>query len=372
MCWCKPSQLRLGCVILSVCFVEPLYAGKTNQAVYQDPFDQAAGGSTLTRASQEAVMFANPALMVWGKKFFRWFGHQTAFIVGKDSVDLAQDLAQNAQAGSDSDSDSDDTSELISDIFTTPIHLGVSTATSFITEYSGFGVFGNFESDIKGEKHNDTGIPEVRARADSYYGAFGSTGVRVTKWWSLGVTARYMYKTEPDLSLSLADQEKVEEIIEDPQTLRTEHEYGQGTAFDVGSLFFAQGRVMDLRLALKVDDLGDTKYSKEQDAHLQTYHAGLGLTLHNSIDAIHLSVDYRDILGVYEEPWVLRTYAGVRVLIRNYVGIAVGAYQGYPSYGVRIDLLLVKLGATVYSKEMGEYAGDDPRRIYVGYFGLGF
>ena len=365
-------------LIYTICFSglsfsSQVFAKKTNQAVFEEGFDQAAGGASLTRASKEGVMFANPALMPYGGKFFRWLGLQFSVISNKESIDRVQTFAQSSGSSSaSSESSSEETDEnLVQDLFTTPIHIGIRLAMSFISNNFGVGLFARLEPDIRGQAHDDTGVPEMRARAEAYYGGVSSLAMRLTDWFSVGATVKYMYAAEPDVSISFADQARVEELSDDPSSLTDQAEFQQGTGFDAGVLFFKQGDILDLRLAGKVDDIGDTKFGGVQDDFKQTIHGGLGITFHNSIDSIHLSADYRDVLGAYGESTPMRVYAGARLLLRNYVGLAVGLYQGYPSFGARVDLLLIKVGFTAYTREMGEYLGEDPRTLYVAYFGMG-
>jgi len=349
------------------------YAAKSNQSIYEDPYDIAAGGASLTRASQEGVLFANPALMPFGNKFFRWFGSQFSLIAAKDSVEFGQSLANGSSTSSDSSEDdgSSERDKFIDDVFTTPVHFGATAALSFISSHFGFGVVSRFEPDIKGTRFSDTGIPAIRAQAEGYGAGVVSYAQKVLPWFSLGLTGKYIYKAEPDIYLDFADQSKIDEIRSDPQALVDEVTPGQGIGVDGGALLFLQGRHVDYRMAFKIDDFGNTNFTQSQESFKQTMHGGLGLTFHNSIDSLHLSLDFRDISGEYEESVVMRSYAGAKLVLRNYIGFAAGFYQGYPSYGVRLDLILVKLGLTYYGREMGSFIGDDRRNIYIAYFGFG-
>ncbi len=372
----KPGKIWFFLLCLSLAALSNnMYAAKSNQSIYEDPYDIAAGGASLTRASQEGVLFANPALMPFGNKFFRWFGSQFSIIAAKDSVDFVRSLASGSNTSSSESSSEEEKSaerdEFIDDIFTTPIHFGTATAISFISSHFGVGVVSRFEPDIKGTRFNDTGIPAVRAQADGYGAGVVSYAQKLTRWFSVGATGKYIYKAEPDIQIDFADQSKIDEIRSDPQALVNEVTPGQGFGLDAGALIFLQGRTVDYRLALKADDLGNTKFTKSQDPFRQTFHAGLGLTFHNSIDSLHLSLDFRDVTGAYEESIVMRSYAGAKLILRNYIGIAAGFYQGYPSYGIRLDLVLVKVGLTYYGREMGSFIGDDRRDIYIAYFGFG-
>ncbi len=359
------QKLCLLAFISLGCFGSTAWARKTNQQVYEEPFDQAAGGASLTRASQEGVMFANPALLPYGGKFHRWLGSQFSVIAAAQSVEFAQEVMGGGGDGGD------DPSAIVDAAFNNPIHFGFASTIAYITNNFGLGVFGRFEPDVQARRFGDSGVPQINVTAEAYSGAVTSFALRPLSWLSLGVTAKYLYVGEPDIAVALTDEQRVAELTSDPDALAAAASFGQGMGFDAGLLLFAQGHWLDYRLALKVDDVGDTAFTGSQAAFKQTLHAGLGVTLHNAVDALHLSVDYRDILGAYDEHAFKRLYLGAKLLLRSYVGLAAGVYQGYPTYGVRFDLLLMKIGATVYGRELGDSPGANPRNLYVVYFAVG-
>ena len=67
-------------------------ARKTNQPIYEDPFDIGAGGASLTRASKDGMIFSNPALLPQGGKFFRWVGTTFTLLSNKESIDTAREI----------------------------------------------------------------------------------------------------------------------------------------------------------------------------------------------------------------------------------------------------------------------------------------
>lgn len=339
---------------------------KGSQAIYQDPFDLAAGGSSLTRATQDAVIYANPALMPFGQKFFRWAGIQSNILAGVDSIDEAQSMAKGGGSPEASNTD------FVDKVLGTPLHVGLQNTLSVITSKLGFGLLTSAELDLRGQKHDATGLPSIRARAVGIGGGALGLAHNPFPWLGLGITSKYLYKTEPDVTVALSDQEQIEELRSDPQALQDEFTPGRGAGFDAGLLLFKQGPLVDWRLAAKVDDIGDTSFGGAQDPYLQMMHLGVGMTLHNAVDALHLSADLRDLSQASGETMVMRTHIGAKILIRKMFGIAVGLYQGYPTYGLRFDFWIIKGGFTYYQKEMGEYAGDDGRKIYTLYTSLGF
>lgn len=351
------------------------FARKSTQPVYEEPFDLAAGGAGLTRASQEGILFTNPAQLPFGGKFFRWFGSQFAVNTARESIDFAKTAiggggGDSAEEGAQS---SDQAGEILDHLMKkkTPIHFGVSTATSFITSHFGIGAFARLEPDIYGQQFGSAGVPSVVVSAEAYAGAVGSVATTITRWLSLGITAKYLYVAEPDLELALTDEQRITELTTDPSALQDAASFGSGVGTDLGMLMFFQGRHVDYRLALKVDDVGDTQFTGTQPAFKQTIHVGTGLTLHGTTNALHLSLDYRDVTNVYEEKPFKRIHAGAKLLLFNYLGLAAGYYQGIPSVGVRLNLYLMQLGATAYGREMGTTTESRQRNLYVAYFGVG-
>ena len=99
-------------------FSTEIFARKTAQPIYVHPFDYAAGGTNLCLASHEAVLFANPAIMPFGNKFFRWVGLKTVILAAPESLVV---LSGGSQSGN-----------LIEDAFNSPIHIGFQGLFSFI------------------------------------------------------------------------------------------------------------------------------------------------------------------------------------------------------------------------------------------------
>ena len=356
------TRITLRCFVTAMAignFCPHAFARKTNQAVYEEPFDLGGGGAELTRASQEGVMFANPALMPWGQKFHRWFGMQTGFLVNREAVDLAK----SGSAGG---------TELIDKALSAKVHFGLLHSTSWITNNFGLGVFARIEPDLEAKEFGSAGLPSINVSSETYAGGVMSFATRLTSWWSVGATGKYLKVAEPDIEVALTDETKIKQIQDDPAVLKNEISLSTGTGVDVGTLLFLQGNNVDFRWAIKADDVGSTKFQGGQTPFLQTVHTGVGLTFHGATEALHLSIDYRDVEGVYQEKTFKRVYAGAKLLLRNYVGLAAGLYQGIPSAGLRIDALIFKLGFTAYGREMGSYVGDKQRNLYLVYIGFGF
>lgn len=370
-------------LVLLLCAASPAFARKTNQPVYEDPFDIAAGGASLTRASKEGRIFTNPALMPLGNKFHHWAGSTFTLLADRDSVDTARGLI-NAARGGNSGSETEEEKKtaqqeqqegLVDKALDQPVHLGWAFALSWLTGYFGLGIFSRFEPDVRVKEYGEYGAPELQLRAESYHGAAVGIPLRTgLRWLHLGVTAKYILAAEPDAKAAVTSKDDIQQLAT-PEYVRSQTDHNKGVGFDAGALVFVQGSWVDLSLAGKVDDVGNTKLTGngENPKELkQVTSAGLGLTLHTGADAIHFAADYRDLGNVYGEEPFKRFYAGTKVLLRTYLGLAAGYYNGYPSMGAELDLIFVRLAFVKYTRELGDHPGVDPRHIYMVSMSTGF
>lgn len=377
-------------VVLSQLFSAPRALGRhTNEPIYQDPFDIAAGGASMTRASKDGRLYANPAQLPVGGAFHRWLGLTTTVLVNRESIATARKLVEqkggdsDSEAGSDngestgafSDCNDDGTGTLVDCVVKNPVLLGVNASLSWITRNFGFGVFSRLEPEIRAREIGSAGFPEVSFAAESYHGvALG--GAFRSPWRSLsfGLTVKEIFAAEPDEHVTI-DGPDAAKRFQDPTYIKSQVAHNRGLGTDVGMQWLLQGSSVDFTVAGIVQDVGNTRLVGDNESLQelkQVVGAGCGLTLHTSADALHLAVDYRDILGAYGEETFKRVYAGAKVLLRTYVGFGVGLYNGYPSYGVELDLIILRLSATAYTREMGDHPGADPRHIYMLSTSAGF
>jgi hypothetical protein len=350
-------------IIYMLIFQAIVLMAKTHEPVYQDPFDIAAGGASLSRASKEAILFSNPAQLSVGSRIYRWVGLQNTFALGKDSLEFAQSLAGG---------ESEESGNFVQQVIDSPVHIGIQSSLSVLLRNMGFATFLRAEPDISAKAYDEVGLPQIRARAEVYGGAVAGLATHLWQQLHLGLTLKYLYKSEPDLSISVADPAAIQRLQEDPSALTNQAQLGQGLGYDVGLLYFYQGKPLDFRFAIKVDDVGQTTFTKDQTPFLQTVSTGILLSLHGSTSSIDFAYDVRDLMGAYDRSLSLRSYYGVKALMLGRLGVAAGMYEGSPTYGALVDLFAMRFGATFYTREMGEYLGDDPRSIYLAYMAVGW
>lgn len=362
----NPLTILITGSLATIVASQDLFAKKGSAMVYEDPFDMGAGGASLTRAAQAGMLIANPALIPYGDGIHRWVGTEPTLMVGKDSVDFAKSMSSGGGAG--------DTAALVDKLAKTPIHLGFSNALSYINKFVGFTVFNRFEPDLYAKKYGATGLPEINFQAESYHGvAVSGASLLGTKALSLGVTAKYLYAAEPSLAIEVTDQAGLKALTS-ADGMKSLVDHNTGVGYDAGLLIFRQGSTLDLKMALKADDIGGTSLAGNGGLKKlpQTYNAGIATTLHGEIDALHLALDYRDIQAAYGEKQFKRLRAGAKLLFKRYIGIGAGIRDGWPSYALELDLILIRITAATWTRELGDSPGMSPRTIYSLGLAMGF
>lgn len=348
------------------------WAKKTNQAVYETPFDLGAGGASLTMAAKEGRIFANPALLPYGGSFHQWAGLTATVLTSRDSASMAQNLVKDQGAGGAQMGEG--LSSVVDRVTQAPVHLGVMTSLSWLTRHFALCLFDRVEPDLKVDRFGESGLPEVRLGVESYHGLALGTAVRTPlRWLSLGVTFKQLYVAEPEIITAVLDESALSNF-EDPSYIKETTQHHRGTGADLGFLIFFQDRYLDIKMAGKIDDLGHTRFadSAKPSQWRQVVSAGLGLTLHSQQDAFHIGLDYRDIFSAYEEPLFKKVYAGVRLTWHNFIGLSTGIYHGYPTYGIELDALVMRFSATLYRREFSDTPGFDSRNILMGSISLGY
>lgn len=351
----------------------PLWAKKTNEPIYETPFDLAAGGASLTMAAKEGRLFANPALLPYGGRFHQWAGFTATGLTSRDSVAIARSLSKSTQGEPGGASD-DQVDQYVEQATKAPIHVGLRASLSWLTKHFAFSVFNRVEPDLSVNRFGDSGLPEARFRAESYHGVALGLPLRTQwRWLSFGLAVKSVMVSEPDFVVSTLDETTIQNL-KDPDFIRSNTAHNRGTAVDLGMLWFFQGHHFDLKIATKVDDVGTTQLAGDGSPKefKQVISAGLGMTLHSTADALHFAVDYRDIQNAYEDPMYKKIYAGVRATLRTYLGFAAGVYHGHPSYGAELDTVIARLSASYYTREMEANPGVDARNIMMFSASIGY
>ncbi|MEY2988123.1 MAG: hypothetical protein RJB13_1644 [Pseudomonadota bacterium] len=335
---------------------EPL---RKSSLLYENPFDLSAGGASLTRATQEGVLFANPSLPALGSGLLRWIYSRTSIHFGADAIDLARESFKKKKAG-----ELKVDAQLIESVLKTPIHVGNDLNLGFITAFGGVGIFQCSRTDIQGRQFGSVGLPEVRTRAEAAAGVAAFAAMPVGDTVSVGASFKPLYAAESYENISLSDfsGNGTQQLLSE---LKSNTQFGLGLSTGLGATAQYRTTNFDLRLAATIDDLGQTKFiNSNVSPWKQIVNIGLGLIPHTRSSAVHCAFDLRDVQAAYGEHWTRRSRAGCKVLLNSRVGFGAGFYQGWPSFGVVLNLVFLRLEAGSYTREFGSEVGTIGRRVY--------
>jgi hypothetical protein len=180
----------------------------------------------------------------------------------------------------------------------------------------------------------------------------------------VGVTGkafgRYGMEIESDFLLIADDFDTLTDKLED-------YTVYIGGGVDIGSIY-TRGK---LKAALVWNDVFSPaaiiKTAKEKDSWgvvESKLNAGLSYKL-LALSLLDLSVmaDYRDIFNLFNQsdyrsrnPW-LNLGVGVEAKLLKFISLRVGMNDMLPSFGVGFDLVIFKLAASIYGKELGNDPG---------------
>ena len=201
--------------------------------------------------------------------------------------------------------------------------------------------------------------------ADAIYGGLGGVSIGLTQNLFAGVSVKYLHKES--LVHIFTARELVEHQDDLSSYIRNElREDGDALGFDAGLLWkFAPKSKLRPSVGLSVMNIGDIDFGRAGKIP-QTVNVGLAVnpTLAKFRSFI-VAVDYIDVLNNYKQDKDvgkrLRLGAELQLFDEQYYEMAVraGMYEGYPTFGADLRLLIFTFSYTMYSEEVGAYAGQD-------------
>jgi len=336
----------------------------TNQPAYENPFDLAAGGASITRATQDGIVFANPSLPAFGAGVLRSIYMRFGLHANREAFDLGRKIRSG---------DAKVDAAFLAKALKTPYHGGLDASAGFITSRVTLGVFASTRLDIQGRQFGTTGMPELRSRSHAHGGAAVGASYAWRDTLAFGVAVKPMQVAEANENIGLdsltgggteSGESGTGSAPNLTDRLQSALKRGFGVSTDVGVTLQKRTQALDVRWGVVLRDIGDTRFTGTLAPWKQTLGTGVGVTLHTADSALHCAVDGRDVLAAYGEHWTRRIFAGCRAITARWFGLAAGIHHGYPSFGGILNLYVVRLEAGTYSREMGAQVGTNPRRIY--------
>ncbi|WP_186645640.1 hypothetical protein [Fluviispira vulneris] len=336
---------------------------KKSAPIYQNSFDLASGGASMTRATQEGVLFANPSLPAFGEGIIRSIFLKNTASIGAQSIGFLNDVVTAA-----GNLNTAQLQNLLGDIVKKPVYFGLDSAAGLITSNFSIAGFSSAKIDLNGRQFGILGLPDIQIKSNGFVGVASAISTQFADTLAIGIGPKYIYNAEINADLGVND---ILNASQAQSIITNSLKNGTAISTDIGVTFQKRTKHFDVRIAGVVEDVGNTQFTGGVPPWLQTYNAGIGFSIHDETNALHCALDYRDISDVYKEDLPKKVYMGCKLLITRIFGLGFGYLQGWPSYGFVLNLFLMRIEAGAYTKDAGNYqAGLVGRQVY--FASLGF
>lgn len=232
---------------------------------------------------------------------------------------------------------------------------GVSTVT-----LPCFGMSGYYTG-VAGFRLHNPAFPSLLSMYQTDYGLSIGGGFPLAEDFSLGLSAKRVirkggpYTFGPESISTLTSATGVQDLV------TSVNNEGSGYGIDMGFAARLKQLPFNPTLSLAWRDVGSTAFIKTNGLtapERQKDNLVAGLTFDGSIPLLGIAggIEYRHI-GDSDEPLGKKLHAGAEFTFL-FFDFRAGLYQGYPTYGLGMNLWLVQLDASLYSIEAGAYPGQ--------------
>ncbi|MES3039028.1 MAG: hypothetical protein V4736_14065, partial [Bdellovibrionota bacterium] len=206
-------------------------------------------------------------------------------------------------------------------------------------------------------------FPALNAKFINDYGGVIATGFPIAPLISAGIAVKRINRWGGSQTLGLGS------LAEATSFTNNFADKGIGHGID-GALMFRAPMLLQPTLALVWKDVGDTSFvMTEGTAPPEAIKSNLAAAFGSKLDLpgldISAGLEYRHIMNNTLQLGQ-KLHIGGEISLPM-IDLRAGLYQGYPSYGVGLDLLLLQFNAAYYGIETGGYPGQSRMdRVQVG------
>lgn len=344
--------------------------------LYKSPRAMGMGGAYTAVGGRADTLFYNPAGLSNIPRDKGWdfsLLHVSAE-VGKNSEDFFEDFSDAVDTGdlNGDGSTDDDQQRAVNDVLAEyrgrNLHLRVADFTGMAKsgERYGFGIGGvaNGRADaVAHQGFSSDGFLELNA--DATYGAITGFSFEPVKNLFFGVTAKFLKREAVVHNFTAREMVEHQDDLDNyiTEDLR---KTGSAAGFDAGMIWkFAESSLWKPSIGLSVLNIGDLDF-KEAGVIPMTVNAGIAVNPPIAwFRSLTLAADYVDILNNFKEDTDMakRIRYGAELQLFDTLtaemALRLGMYQNSPTAGADLRLLIFQVSYTMYTEEVGAYAGQD-------------
>ncbi|MDI6809411.1 MAG: hypothetical protein QME66_10580 [Candidatus Eisenbacteria bacterium] len=364
----------LAFVALLVVCAAPLIAGDAATTRLPVARTLGMGGAYLAIANDHNALYSNPA----GLSRVRGMSisiPSISFHTNQDLIDISQDVTdfidEHESEFADFDSVTDDFLRGLDPFDDRWMSFAVDPLVDLVFPHFGLGAYSTIDARFK----IDRGIYQPRISVQVKNDMVGVVGISKSlgllgKKMDIGVSAKYIQRRLLSESLSgtdasTFDEESIQDMLDTLETAKT------GLTFDIGALYPLNGATT-LALVLK-----DVAGKVDDETIPMTVNVGIAsrpaiLKIIPLFRNTVIAADVDDIFG--EGSMLNRVHLGAetKFALLPFITLRGGFNQGYPTYGLGLNLLIVRLDFAYYGEELGSKPGQIPQWNYFGTIKIGF
>ncbi len=139
--------------------------------------------------------------------------------------------------------------------------------------------------------------------------------------------------------------------------------FGFGLGMDIGAHYIMpMSRRVTFSFGTAFTDIGDTSFSSQASAQKGNLSAGFALKYKSGVTGFTFAYDMRNILESTD--WRKKNHIGMELGL-SFLDIYLGVNQAYLTYGVGVDVWIMKIKAISYAEELGASLFQDSNRRYM-------
>ena len=353
---------------------------------YKSPRAMGMGGAYTAVGGRVDSLFYNPAGLINIPQDKGWEVNllNISFELGKNIAEL-KSLVQHKNCGDntfctdmqdalDKDKHPSDADQLqaVNDVLAKyrgkNMHMRISDFSSIGKSYDrwAFGLGGIASGRLDALSHQgfgSNGLLEVNS--DAIYGGIGGVSIGFTSNFFGGIAVKSLHRE------SLIHDFTARELVDHQSDLndyiqKDLKQSGDGVGFDAGVIWkFAPESKLRPSFGASVMNVGDMKFG---NAGKMPQTVNTGLAINPTIPvfrSLTLAVDYVDVLNNYKQDKDVakRLRYGAELQLFDVMPIEMtlraGMYEGTPTFGADLRLLVFTLSYVQYTEELGAYPGQD-------------
>lgn len=369
--------VALGCTPLAASGGQP--AAREYPSLYKSPRAMGMGGAYTAVGGRTDALFYNPAGLSTMPQDKGWEVNLLGVSVeyGRNTKDFAKDLrdALDVEDANNDGGSSDEELQAVNDVLAKyrgkALHARAADFTSLGKSYDRFafavGAIANARVDaVAHQGFGADGFLEVAA--DAVYGGIAGASYGLTPNVAAGLAVKVLHRESLIHNFSerelVDNQDDLDNYIQ--KDLRTA---GDGVGFDAGLLWkFAPLSPFKPALGLSVQNIGNLSFG-EAGKFPQTVNVGISVRpVIPLFRSLTIAADYIDVLNGFEQDkdMAKRLRCGAELQLFDIwpveTALRAGMYEGYPAIGADLRLLIFLFSYTMYTEELGAYAGQDKDR----------